>query len=128
MAIYLIHACDQTYGGLHGIEDWDIIEGTKQEAESQAENMSIEVQYNYDFIASMLREDAEEYARNDGVSELDWEERISEIEENLAHENAEWQVIQLREDKTLDEYLQMLREGKIDWEEIRDLYGMSCRS
>ena len=124
MAIYLIHACEQSYGGMHGIEDWDIIEGTRKEAENIAENMSIDVMYSYSFISDELTEEAEEYARADGVTELDWEDRVAEIEEELAHERAEWQVIELRDDKSIDEYQTMLRNGTIDWEEMRDLYAV----
>ena len=124
MAIYLIHACEQNYGGMHGIEDWDIIEGTRKEAENIAENMSIDVMYSYSFISDELAEEAKEYARADGVAELDWEDRVAEIEEELAHERAEWQVIELRDDKSIDEYQTMLRNGTIDWEEMRDLYAV----
>lgn len=122
MAIYLIHAMEQNYGGQNGIEDWNLIEGTFEEAKALAQDMCIDLQFSFDFIADDLRTQAEEYVYEDGVTEFDWEERVEETEEQLAVENSEWYIYKII-GKSMKELLTSLRHGWIEWEEVRDLYG-----
>ena len=48
---YVIHAYEQSYGGLHGIEDWRAVESDcYSDVEQEAIDMSIGVMESYEFI------------------------------------------------------------------------------
>lgn len=97
MALWLIHAYENTYGGLHGIETALIVDcSTREDAEEIAIDESYDVMNSY----SNMFED------------LDEEDR----EESIAFD-----VFQIREDCTLSiEELDKLAAS--DWENVRDKY------
>ena len=70
MARYLCWGADQMYGGLHGMFELDIIEGTKQEANEVAYELSCTVIESYpeiyDELADTYDDDSNEFA--DGYS------------------------------------------------------------
>ena len=52
---YVIHAYEQSYGGLHGIENWRAVESNcYSDIEQEAIDMSIGVMESYDFIQEQL--------------------------------------------------------------------------
>ena len=52
---YVIHAYEQSYGGLHGIENWRAVESNcYSDIEQEAIDMSIGVMESYDFIQEEL--------------------------------------------------------------------------
>lgn len=52
---YVIHAYEQSYGGLNGIEDWRAVESNRySDVEQEAIDMSIRVMESYDFIQEEL--------------------------------------------------------------------------
>lgn len=97
MALWLIHAYEGIYGGLHGIETALIVDcSTRKDAEEIAIDESYDVMDSYSHM----------------FEDLDEEDR----EENIAFD-----VFQIREDcalstKELDELVAS------DWEEVRDEY------
>lgn len=85
--IVAIHAFENTYGGLHGIEHYLIIEVDNiQQAEEWASEESREVMESY----SSIMEDFADSAENDGL-EPDTEEYSQYIEE-CVQENIGYQI------------------------------------
>ena len=57
MAIWAIKGYDEFYGGLHGMIEYEIFEGTEEEADARGLEMSYEVINGYTDIIDVLEED-----------------------------------------------------------------------
>lgn len=123
MAIYLIYACEQNYGGLHGMYDWDIREcDSKQEAEELGEYMSHEVMETYSCIMDSLYEQANEYIENDTIDENERNDLFDSYVEELMMENVEYRIYKLDPLHSENEYRELTQ--SMDWEEIVERYGV----
>ena len=107
---YVIHAYEQSYGGLHGIENWRVVESNcYSDVEQEAIDMSIGVMESYDFIQEELTSKACFYCECDlcdvengyideGVFDSAFEDAIYE---NVAYEiwevkeNSEFSVLEI---------------------------------
>lgn len=97
MKKYIVHAYEQSYGGLHGIETWFAIEGELLDVENRAAEESKELMLSYSFIEDDLLEKANFYSGYDSEDILDevqkeeWNFFLEDaIEENVAY--SIWEV------------------------------------
>ena len=115
MNIYLIHAYEGRYNGLHGMSEDAIVEEiNEQEARITARNMSLDVMSSYSSIEDELYEEALWYAEDDDIEEgtAEFDELLDEqYKENIAYE-----IWKLSDKYSADEYRAMLDET--DYEEI----------
>ena len=83
--LYAIHAYENIYGGLHGIEEYEVIEAeTLKEADEYAYDLSCEVINSYADVMDNIIEDAESY---DYETDEEYDEFIEEaINEDIAFE------------------------------------------
>ena len=123
MAIYLIYACEQSYGGLHGMYDWDIREcDSKQEAETLGEYMSHEVMETYSCIMDSLYEQANEYIENDTIDENERNDLFDEYLDDLIEENIAYKIYELDPSYSENYYRDLME--SMDWEEIVERYSV----
>ena len=80
MERYLVHAYEGWYGGMHGIEEWFISEGTRQEAFQDGCDASYDLMENHEVISSFYDE-----ARSETDDKDDIEDYVAEmVDENVA--------------------------------------------
>ena len=94
---YVIHACEQSYGGLHGIETRLVVEADDySDVVDAACEASRELMGSYSFIEEALREQACFYC---GVDEYDEEdEDLERAYEDAVEENIEYSIWRVNED------------------------------
>ena len=107
---YVIHAYEQSYGGLHDIENWCAVECENlSQAEQEATDMSISVMESYSFIQEDLDQRACFYAGCDMIDAYESEEenedfikaREDAVNENIAYEiwevkeNSEFSILEI---------------------------------
>ena len=115
MSIYLVHATEQMYHGLHGMEDACVVEANDwKELTSMAEQMSIEVMESYEDITDTLLENAREEAEFMGVDEYEESSEFENILNDQYNENVEYSIYQLSDDFTLDQYKEMLSTHSVE--------------
>ena len=113
MNIYLIHAYEGKYSGLHGMEDYDIIEAdNEREVNDLGYSMSIEVMESYSEIGEWLEDEAAESGYDDGTVEYE------QVLDDVYDENVVYDYWRLSNEYTLEEYQQMLKDSNGDWEEL----------
>lgn len=92
--LFAIHAFEQRYGGMHGVEDYEVIEADScKEAEEYAREMSIDVisRYVYDELEKEAEEDFDWYNNGDEYDKFDFDDCVfSHMEEDIDYEI--WQV------------------------------------
>ena len=127
MANYLIYACEQRYGRLHGMYNYAVEYGiTEQQADEIGHEMSISVMESYTCIMEDLQEEAEYHADRDTIDDNEYEDLICEMIGELEEENAEWSLYRLRDNLTEEDKKQIKElDKKLDWEEIKKVYGVS---
>ena len=127
MANYLIYACEQRYGGLHGMYNYAVEYGiTEQRADEIGHEMSIGVMESYTCIMEDLQEEAEYHADRDTIDDNEYEDLICEMIGELEEENTEWSLYRLRDNLTEEDKKQIKElDKKLDWEEIKKVYGVS---
>lgn len=92
--LYVINAADVRYGGLHGMETWDIYDcSSEKEAIEIAIENSIEVINSYSAIYQELESEVEEYIE-DNMSE----EEIEEIRDEIYREDIDYAIYKIKED------------------------------
>lgn len=94
---YVIHAYEQSYGALHGIETCLVVEADDySDVVDMACEASREVMSSYHFIEEALREQACFYC---GVDEYDEEdEDLERAYEDAVEENIDYSIWQVNED------------------------------
>ncbi len=104
MAIWAIRAYDEFYGGLHGMESYDIIEGTEEEADECGVEMSYEVIESYRDIYDSLEDDIREYCEEEGFDYDENGEEVENIREEVYGGDTAWDIHKLDKAKlpTLD--------------------------
>lgn len=124
MSIYLIHAYEETYSGLHGMEDYDIVETDSLDTlRDYGHEMSLDVMESYGCIEEVLYQDALEWAEEMGYEEDD--EEFSDYLDELHEDNVAYEYWKLNDEYTTIQYWDMLRKSNGDWEEIRDKYAVT---
>ena len=124
--IYLIYAAEQTYGGLHGMYNVDIIEAdSEEEADEYGEEMSRDVMETYTSILDTMYEEAYDAAQIECLEEdtEEYEDYVGTYVEDLIANNLEWSVYELSPEHTVDEYHEMLK-NRQTWKEIKDKYAI----
>lgn len=122
---YLIYACEQRYGGLHGIYDYRIEYGiTEQKANEIGHEISINIMEAYTCIMEDLQEEARCSVERGTLNDNEYEVLIYEVISELEEENAEWSVYKLRDNLTQEDKEQISALiHRNDWEEIIKQYG-----
>ena len=107
---YVIHAYEQSYGGLHGIEDWRAVESDcYSDVEQEAIDMSIGVMESYEFIQEEITSQACFYCgcdmfdvENGNVDEEEFDSALNDATlENVAYEiwevgeNSEFSILEI---------------------------------
>ena len=109
MNIYLIHAMEGIYHGLHGMEDACIMEAeSRDELESIGSQMSLDIMESYGDIEEMLLENARSEAEFMGVDELEDSDEFENILNEEYGENIEYYIYQLSKEYSVEEYEDML--------------------
>lgn len=94
---YVIHAYEQSYGGLHGIETCLAVEADDySDVVDMACEASREVMSSYSFIEETLREQACFYCGMDEYDEED--EELERAYEDAVEENIDYSIWQVNED------------------------------
>lgn len=129
MNVYVIHAFDEIYGGLHGMEDWTIEEcKDENEAIDIAKDMSCDVIERYADITDILAERAEDllsYDIEEGRinSESQREQAFNNYYEDCVKEDIFYSIVKLNSSHSLEEYEKMLADG-YTYDELIDEFGM----
>lgn len=66
---YAIKAYEGMYEGLHGIVDYDLMQGTQEDAEDYGVDMSRDLIDEYDTVSSYDFDDADEYMYEDIIDD-----------------------------------------------------------
>jgi len=130
MNVYVIHAFDEIYGGLHGMEDWTIEEcKDENEAIDIAKDMSCDVIDRYADITDILAERAEDllsYDIEEGriISEQQKETAFNNYYEECVVEDMAYEIVKLDASYTIDQYNEMLDSGEYDYEDLVEEFGV----
>jgi len=89
MERYLVHAYEGCFGGMHGIEDWFISEGTRQDAFQDGCDASHDLMENHGVISDFY---------DDARSEIDDEDGIEEYVAEAVDENVCVDLYLIRDD------------------------------
>ena len=95
MAIWAIRAYDEFYGGLHGMVEYDIIEGTEEEADACGLEMSYEVIESYMNIYNSLEDNIREYCEEEGFDYDENGKEVEDIREEVYGEDTAWDIHEL---------------------------------
>ena len=129
MDVYVIHAFDEIFGGLHGMEEWSMEEcQNEKEAVETATEMSYDVIDSYGDITEILHERAEDllsYDIEEGriISELQREQAFNSYYEDCVKEDVSYYVVKLNPSHSLEEYEKMLAD-EYTYDELIDEFGM----
>lgn len=87
MTRYVVHAYENTYGGLHGMEDWFYLDtDSMKEVDEAATQASYEIMESYSCIMESLEENARN-ACDDPDDEEEYEQMLEEeCEYNVAYD------------------------------------------
>ena len=94
MARYVLNIYENIYGGLHGINDALVFEGTEKEACEEAYNRGWELLTSYGFLEDELEEQVQ-YEITDDMTFQD----IDELRHQIFAEDIEYEVIEIDESK-----------------------------
>ena len=129
MGVYVIHAFDEIFGGLHGMEEWSMEEcQSEKEAIETATEMSCDVIDSYCDITEILNERAEDllsYDIEEGRinSESQREQVFNNYYEDCVKEDISYSIVKLNSSHSLEEYEKMLADG-YTYDELIDEFGM----
>lgn len=99
--LYVIHAADIRYGGLHGMEDWSIWQcNSEEEAVEIAIENSIEVINSYSAIYQEIEDEIQDYL-NDIVEDTLSEDDIEKIREDFYAEDIDYAIYKVKEEFNL---------------------------
>ena len=94
MAYWAIKAYDDIYGGLHGMQDINILCGTEDEAREVASDMAFDVIDSYYDIRDALEEKVERICELEGIDLAD-ESEVDEVREEVYDQDAQWEIYEL---------------------------------
>ena len=94
MAYWAIKAYDDIYGGLHGMQDINILCGTEDEAREVASDMAFDVIDSYYDIRDALEEKVERICELEGIDLAD-ESEVDEVREEVSDQDAQWEIYEL---------------------------------
>ena len=94
MAYWAIKAYDDIYGGLHGMQDINILCGTEDEAREVASDMAFDVIDSYYDIRDALEEKVERICELEGIDLAD-ESEVNEVREEVYDQDAQWEIYEL---------------------------------
>ena len=129
MGVYVIHAFDEIFGGLHGMEGWSMEEcQSEKEAVESAIEMSCDVIDSYCDITEILNERAEDllsYDIEEGRinSKSQREQVFNNYYEDCVKEDISYSIVKLNSSHSLEEYEKMLADG-YTYDELIDEFGM----
>ena len=113
MALYLIKGYDSIYSGLHGIQEFDIVEGRKDaDAIDWALELAADVVASYSEVYDSLEEDVREECEAEGIDYESNSSNVDEIREEIYREDYEIEVGLLDENEL----------PTFDLDELSDLY------
>ena len=121
--IFLIHAKEAIYDGLHGIESTDIVEvDTLEEAHNIAYEMSLDVINSYSDVYDELETEVEEtIAYEDTVKWTD--KRIDDLRGEIYNDDVCYDLYELDEEKVKDlSWETLINEAYEDIEEFLEKY------
>lgn len=117
--LYAVIACEQMYGGLHGMVSYFVAEGTEKEVEEMAIEESYAIMEEFSSIMDDLQEAAREY--------LGWtEEEFDEYMEDWnSAENAEYAEIlnEIMQDNLEYEIYPIVKETNFSIEHLDELFN-----
>lgn len=104
MAIWAIKGYDEFYGGLHGMIEYEIFEGTEKEADARGLDMSYEVIEHYSIITDALEDDVKFQCEQEDLDYEEGGEEVDNIRDEVYGEDTAWDIHQLDKSKlpTLD--------------------------
>ena len=104
MRLWAVSGFDQLYGGLQGIIETAIIEGTEDEAREYAIELSESVINSYSEIADRLEETIKEECELNNINYYEDEDEVWSIREQVYDDNIDYEYIELDVNKlpTLD--------------------------
>lgn len=104
MAIWAIKGYDEFYGGLHGMVEYEIFEGTEEEADARGLEMSYEVINDYSSIIDALEDDVKFQCEQEDLDYDEGGEEVDDIRAEVYGGDTAWNIYQLDESKlpTLD--------------------------
>ena len=94
MAYWAIKAYDDIYGGLHGMQDINILCGTEDEAREVASDMAFDVIDSYYDIRDALEEKVERICELEGIDLAD-ESEVDKIRGEVYDQDAQWEIYEL---------------------------------
>lgn len=94
MAYWAIKAYDDIYGGLHGMQEVEILRGTEDEASQIASEMAGDVIDSYYDIRDALEEKVERICELEGI-DLEDESEVDEIRGEVYDEDVQWEIYEL---------------------------------
>lgn len=99
MAIWAIKGYDEFYGGLHGMIEYEIFEGTEEEANARGLEMSYEVINDYAAITDALEEDVKDQCEWENIDYDEGGEEVDNIRDEVYGEDTGWNIYRLDENK-----------------------------
>ena len=113
MALYLIKGYDSIYRGLHGMQEFDIVECREDaDAIDWALELAADVVASYGEIYDSLEEDVREECEAEGIDYESNDSSVDEIREEIYREDYEMEVGLLDENEL----------PTLDLDELNDLY------
>lgn len=106
MEKYFIYAYPHMYGGLHGMYDWDIVEGTYEDATYSAHELALQVIDDFGLYEQLYSED--EYRVDNDIpddEEIDWDDYHKSMED-LIEEEASFEVYKIKDGVNIEEIRQ----------------------
>ena len=83
MKLWVVWGHDDIYGGLHGMKEIDIYEGTEQEAINYAYELADSVVSSYSQIYDILEDSVREYCEDEGIEMGIGSEEEDDIREEI---------------------------------------------
>ena len=117
--LYAVIACEQMYGGLHGMVSYFVTEGTEEEVEEMAIDESYAIMEEY----SSIMEDLEQAAREEvGWTEEEFEDYINDSTAEVDEEYTRALNEQMRENLQYEIY-PIVKETNLSIEQLDNLFN-----
>lgn len=94
--LYAVIACEQMYGGLHGMVSYFVAEGTEEEVEEMAIDESYSIMEDYsdimDDLEAAAREELEFENEEDCEESAEWDDEYARALEEQMQENLQYEI------------------------------------